>query len=464
MDSNDLWAATILGELLEREWLVLVNAKSRPAVADALAALLADDVHAGAELAEALIDHPGVADLLCDDDALEKLTRDTKPDDEDEDDSGALEDASSGALVDRDASSGVLEDRDASSDLLEDADESARSLTKKSAPIDLIPHPRSETDARVLRVFDAAAPKQSIVVVEKPDLGDEERYIPAPPLYFVIDLHPPGPVSRKELFEVFTQAWFKKAGFPKLCGRDVARGEVFFVGTPASETFLASRGVSKNPTYDTCYLATPSLEDGAPREPEDFALLLEAVRAATPSWKPSARVSPKAAAIDAVSIARVAEDLGGELRLVLEAPKEGFLGRSVWNLMHSIGLRWGDLDVFNWETEAEWSDAALFWVGTSTEPGYFLPEEIAEDKRYADLTFAMGVGSKPQPEAIAKAMIAFAGVVKEKLGGTLRTSRGEELDASAFVRAVVRLHADLEARGFPPGAPHTVELLGTLSV
>jgi cell division protein ZipA len=149
---------------------------------------------------------------------------------------------------------------------------------------------------------------------------------------------------------------------------------------------------------------------------------------------------------------------------VLEAPKEGFLGRSVWNLMHSIGLRWGDLDVFNWETEAEWSDAALFWVGTSTEPGYFLPEEIAEDKRYADLTFAMGVGSKPQPEAIAKAMIAFAGVVKEKLGGTLRTSRGEALDANAFVRAVVRLHADLEARGFPPGAPHTVELLGTLSI
>ena len=325
-------------------------------------------------------------------------------------------------------------------------------------------HPRSETEERVLEVFGAEAPKQSVTVVEKPRIGKEVRYVPAPPLYFVIDLETKRAVTRRELFEVFTQAWFEKAGFPKLCGREVASGEVLFVGTPASDSLLASRGIERNPSYEACFFALPALEEGAPREAEDFERALAAVKDAARVWTPSARVAPEAAAAEAAKVAAVAEDLGGELRLVLAAPKEGFLGRSVWNLLHSMGLRWGDMDLFNWETDEGWSDPALFWVGTTTDPGYFLPEEIALDKRYADLTFAMGVGSKPEPEAIATAMIAFATAIKDKLGGTLRTSRGEALDPAAFVRAAARLHADLTARGFPAGAPHTVELLVALSI
>ena len=69
---------------------------------------------------------------------------------------------------------------------------------------------------------------------------------------------------------------------------------------------------------------------------------------------------------------QIRETVAADATLILAAPNaDPFAGEQVWDVMYSLGLRWGDMDIFHWENHTEEGDDYFFSVWTTTEPGYF---------------------------------------------------------------------------------------------
>jgi cell division protein ZipA len=134
----------------------------------------------------------------------------------------------------------------------------------------------------------------------------------------------------------------------------------------------------------------------------------------------------------------------------------GFEGRDVWDVMLCLGLEWGDMDCFHWINDTSFGDDFLFSVETSTEPGYFLPEEIAAGTVLVeDLVFVYSIPRSPAPVAVFDAWGAID-YVKGRLGGEVRDADGETLDVDATRRSI-ESDAELASRVLP-GAPDTLRL------
>jgi cell division protein ZipA len=144
-----------------------------------------------------------------------------------------------------------------------------------------------------------------------------------------------------------------------------------------------------------------------------------------------------------------------DVAVILTAPEgETYDGVALWDALESLGLRWGDGDFFHWENRLEGlGDDALFSVGTSTDPGYFLPEQaIAGDLQVEDLDFGFALARTHEPLAIFDAMMRAVRYVQRRLGGTILGADGDPLDEAA-TRA--RIEADarvLTEAGFAPGS------------
>jgi hypothetical protein len=83
VDRWDRWAQQLVASLLAEELLELGRLVVRSEVEARLATALANGLADGGELAQLLIEDPGVEDLLADDEALTELLDDTEPDEED---------------------------------------------------------------------------------------------------------------------------------------------------------------------------------------------------------------------------------------------------------------------------------------------------------------------------------------------------------------------------------------------
>ncbi len=75
--------------------------------------------------------------------------------------------------------------------------------------------------------------------------------------------------------------------------------------------------------------------------------------------------------------------------IILKAPKGStFDGRLLWDVMLCLGLKWGDMDCFHWQNNSTRGGDELFSVETSTPPGYFFPEALANGTmKPSDLVF-----------------------------------------------------------------------------
>jgi FtsZ-interacting cell division protein ZipA len=95
-------------------------------------------------------------------------------------------------------------------------------------------------------------------------------------------------------------------------------------------------------------------------------------------------------------------------------------GTPIWDVMYSLGLEWGDMDLFHWTNESDFGDDQLFIVWTSTEPSYFLPELIAAGEVMTDdLSFSFSVPRCPAPVEVFDEMIKAAPYAQSGMGGTL---------------------------------------------
>jgi FtsZ-interacting cell division protein ZipA len=68
-----------------------------------------------------------------------------------------------------------------------------------------------------------------------------------------------------------------------------------------------------------------------------------------------------------------------EIAVIVLKSEHLFNGKVAWDALQCLGLTWGDGDLFHWKNETTVTgDVLLFFVYTSTEPGYFLPERVFE--------------------------------------------------------------------------------------
>src|SRR5262249_26109857 len=138
---------------------------------------------------------------------------------------------------------------------------------------------------------------------------------------------------------------------------------------------------------------------------------------------------PDEAARQSARLLELVETCSSQPAVVLRAISEiGFGGRAIWDVMLSLGLRWGDMDLFHWENPGVPGDDHLFSVWTSTPPGYFFPEEIAAGRVHtSDLVFGFSVARTWQPEVVAESMLQAVHYAERRLVGRVLDADGSDL-------------------------------------
>jgi cell division protein ZipA len=167
---------------------------------------------------------------------------------------------------------------------------------------------------------------------------------------------------------------------------------------------------------------------------------------------------------DAASRARWLQDFKSRFDyspiLVLRATTgKKYEGRDIWDVMLSIGLRWGDMDVFHWQNSSGYGDDEFFSVWTSTSPGYFLPEEVAAGKvRVEDLVFGFSHPRCSQPSQVFESMLRAVQYSQKRLGGTITDESGGAIDAERIRRKIRSIKQEMKSNGFTPGGDSALHL------
>jgi cell division protein ZipA len=134
-------------------------------------------------------------------------------------------------------------------------------------------------------------------------------------------------------------------------------------------------------------------------------------------------------------------------------------GTLVWDVMYSLGLQWGDMDLFHWKNESDFGEGELFSVWTSTDPGYFLPELIAAGKVMTkDLVLSFSVPRSPAPAEVFDEMIKAAKYAQSRLGGAILGDEDRPFVKDGVNRSIEDVVRRLVEAGFPPGEESTLRL------
>jgi cell division protein ZipA len=136
-----------------------------------------------------------------------------------------------------------------------------------------------------------------------------------------------------------------------------------------------------------------------------------------------------------------------------------FAGRDVWDVMLSLGLRWGDMDLFHWRNPIDLGHDQHFSVSTSTEPGYFLPEAIAEGAMNPeDLVFGFSIPRCAAPLHVFEQLMVAARYAQRRLGGSLLDAEGQAFDELAEREGIADVLKTLASYGLEPGRDTTLRL------
>ena len=290
----------------------------------------------------------------------------------------------------------------------------------------------------------------------QPDSEDQE-YLPEEATDWVVTVELDGspkldPVT---VAAVFDEKWRKKFGSHMSFGRDTATG---------LWTFLVSADGPKSVNdLKFAFDYIDVLNDDAPlttakQYEQRIAAIQDAMkRFGTP--KVSASAPPADAQHRSQHLRQLKSELDFLVTIALVAPKgKRFDGRAVWDAMLCLGLQWGDMDCFHWQNESDIGDDSFFSVWTSTEPGYFLPEEVAANRvRVEDLVFGFSVPRSARPVDVFDAMVRAVKYCQKRLGGTIVDEHGP-LDDARIRQQISGTVRRLNEAGFQPGEGPTLRL------
>ena len=149
----------------------------------------------------------------------------------------------------------------------------------------------------------------------------------------------------------------------------------------------------------------------------------------------TAQQDPGDAARHAARLHSLLRVSGGQNELRLVPVSGSFLSRDVWRAAYSLGLAWGNMDLFHWHGGSKVSvngggdTASRFRILSTGTPPYFLPERAAEGERVPGMILEYDLPREPDPVAVFDRMAVALSYLRGVLGGHPVTNAGAELDA-----------------------------------
>jgi cell division protein ZipA len=275
-------------------------------------------------------------------------------------------------------------------------------------------------------------------------------YLPNSTLEWVVHAALEEPLKAKEVASRFDKNWRAKFGGLVIYGLDTATGHwTFLVSADGPEA------VSKL-QFAWTYFASWSGESNV-ASPEMYRARLAAIERELNEITPStitSEVDPEVAHERAKKLRTLTERFDRSVAIRLAAPSgKRFLGREIWDVMLCLGLQWGDMDCFHWQNPSGYGDDFFFSVWTSTQPGYFLPEEVAADRvNVEDLVFGYSIPRSADPVTVYSRMLKAVEYAQDRLGGSITSEDGRHLDAEAALTEIKTISDELDKLGFRPGS------------
>ena len=145
--------------------------------------------------------------------------------------------------------------------------------------------------------------------------------------------------------------------------------------------------------------------------------------------------------------------------IVLQA-KNKFKGIEIWDVLQSVGLKWGDMDLFHWNNyESDYGHDQHFSVWTSTNPGYFFPEEIKNGNMNPEnLIFGFSVPRSADPINVQKVMIEVVKYCQKRLGGEILDKNGNIFNEKKGTLQMIEFVDKMKGKGLIPGSDEALRM------
>ena len=316
----------------------------------------------------------------------------------------------------------------------------------------------SESRARAARLLPLKGSEDARYLLVRPTLPrppaasarKTHDIVPDADIDWVIDVFLPNgaPLTTEQIDAAFSRERLRQMGADQLYGFSVEEQRWDFVHIRKIPTRWTRLAVAKE-------LLATYRDNPQPESEASLLQFFESVRAGAARLHVTemrARTKPAMAADRARSYFECWKAAGREAVVALQATRGStFEGRKIWDVMYSLGLEWGDGDLFNWLDSPEGGDS-LFSVSTTTQPGYFFPEQIAAGTvRTNDLVFSFSIPRDLAPDATLTEMLKAARYAQKRLGGVLLNAEGRPFDEQAERAAIAGVVAHLRQAGLQPG-------------
>lgn len=168
--------------------------------------------------------------------------------------------------------------------------------------------------------------------------------------------------------------------------------------------------------------------------------------------------SVASAAERADKLMTLAKTYDREAVIVLQGDKP-FNGMDVWDMLQSLGLEWGDGDLFHWNNETGYGAGEHFSVVTATPPGYFLPEDIKSGEMNPEnLVFSFSVPRSADAVNIFSVMTDAVQYAQKRLGGKILNGDGEVFNKQKEIQDLTQFVGRMKAAGVEPGSDQALRM------
>lgn len=236
------------------------------------------------------------------------------------------------------------------------------------------------------------------------------------------------------------------------------------VRTPEGHvTFLVS---SDAPPQGIALIPAWSMWEGAKPDAAEIisgAMALAAALAREPYGFKAPKISIQSLRKQMKQAAQVVAITPQNVDILAIHPEDKFWnGRDIWNLLHRLGLRWGDMDCFQWNDPTHQSDY-LIWVEVDDgDLGYALPERIAAgSQHFRALRFSFNILRSPAPLHVLEQLERIVSACHHHLDCRVGVYLDEEpVCGPEDVReGVKKVEAALAALDLKPGSSSVCQLV-----
>jgi ZipA, C-terminal FtsZ-binding domain len=147
------------------------------------------------------------------------------------------------------------------------------------------------------------------------------------------------------------------------------------------------------------------------------------------------------------------------LQMCLVPTNRPYAAQSVWRAAYSLGMTWGNLDLFHWNDPVQ--HTPLFTLSALGDEGYFLPERVAEGGSIPGLSLSFDLPTCPVPLAVYDHLAIALLYLRDTLGGKAQTPTGLDLDGEGLEESRSGLEflvREMEYAGIAPGSPAAARL------